>query len=280
MSWREVAYRNIKVFNDTQQYYETILKTETNKLCENTKVYRDPAMEIGILDIPAPYDTEIIFTDRGTVTAAYDYADKGFHVAALNFADALIPGGYVLDGAHTQEENICRCSNLYASLTLPWVQDAYYSYNRSMLKVQPYYTDTLIYSPDVCIFRDDTGYGYIKPEFVDIITCPSAATRDAVGMTTNELYGILTYRLSGIIKSAICNCVEVLILGAWGCGAFGQDANVMAKIFCSELSHYRGYFKTIEFAIRSHTNKKEIFETVFREEEIKDNNRNNVRRNI
>ena len=279
MNWRREALKNIEVFNDTRKYYSSELLLLTKNVCEATKVYRDPSMEIGILDIPAPHDTEIIFTDRGTVAAAYGYASKGIHVAALNFADALIPGGYVLDGACTQEENICRCSNLYASLTLSWVYKQYYEYNKSMLKEQPYYTDTLIYSPQVCLFKDDITYEYLDTQRVDIITCPSAATRDAVGMTTEELRGILTYRLDGIIKSAIYNRAEVLILGAWGCGAFGQNTEVMAEIFSNVLSHYKGYFKIIEFAIRSHTNKKEVFEAVFNEEKNRANNRNNIRRN-
>lgn len=277
MNWMEVRKNNIKVFDDTRKFYNETLKEYTEGLKESTQVYADPVMEIGILDVVNNnYDTEVLFTERGTVTAAYDYASDGYHVAALNFADALIPGGYVLDGACTQEENICRCSNLYASLTTPTPLKEYYKRNNDMLEEQPYYTDALIYSPDVAVFKDDVTYEYKDVRFADIITCPSAATRDAVGMSTEELRGILTYRLEGIIKSAIKNRAEVLVLGAWGCGAFGQDSIVMAEIFSSVLSHYKGYFKIIEFAIRSHTNKKEIFETVFKLNEGNNNNRRNV----
>ncbi len=277
MNWIKERNDNIKVFSDTQKFYNKQLKEYTEKLQKDTQVYSDPVMEIGILHLDnAKYDTETLFTDRGTITATYDYADKGYHVAALNFADALIPGGYVLDGACTQEENICRCSNLYASLTTPHAKKQYYKCNNAMLAEQPYYTDALIYSPNVAIFKDDMTYEYKDVKFADIITCPSAATRDAVGMSTEELRGILMYRVDGIIKSAIKNQAEVLVLGAWGCGAFGQDATIMAEIFKSVLSHYKGYFKIIEFAIRSHTNKKEIFETVFSLDEYNNNWRNNI----
>lgn len=266
MNWMEVRENNIEIFEDTRKFYnyDETIKERTEELKKLTQVYTDPVMEIGISNVPNNnYDTEVAFTDRGTVTATYDYASAGYHVAALNFADALIPGGYVLEGACTQEENICRCSNLYASLTTQEPLKEYYKYNNDMLKEQPYYTDALIYSPDVAIFKDDVTYEYKDVMFADIITCPSAATRDAVGFSTEELRGVLTYRLEGIIKSAVKNRAEVLVLGAWGCGAFGQDTAVMAEIFSSVLSHYKGYFKIIEFAIRSHTNKKEIFETVF-----------------
>ena len=52
--------------------------------------------------------------------------------AALNFADAYTPGGLVLFGVKTQEEDLCRSSNLYESLTLPIIKN--YN-NKIILKI-------------------------------------------------------------------------------------------------------------------------------------------------
>jgi uncharacterized protein (TIGR02452 family) len=40
-----------------------------------------------------------------------------------------------------------------------------------------------------------------------------------------------------------------LILGAWGCGAFGLDSVMMAGIFAEALKEFGGAFNEIAFAI-------------------------------
>ena len=40
-----------------------------------------------------------------------------------------------------------------------------------------------------------------------------------------------------------------LILGAWGCGAFGLDSAMMAGIFAEALKEFGGAFDEIAFAI-------------------------------
>lgn len=73
-------------------------------------------------------------------------------VAVLNFASARNPGGGYLNGAQAQEEALCRASALY--VTLLRAPD-YYAHHRA--ERSPFYSDRVIHSPGVPVFRDDRG---------------------------------------------------------------------------------------------------------------------------
>ena len=48
---------------------------------------------------------------------------------------------------------------------------------------------------------------------------------------------------------AAANKVDILVLGAFGCGAFANDPEVVAKAYHAALANYRARFDVIEFAI-------------------------------
>jgi uncharacterized protein (TIGR02452 family) len=68
------------------------------------------------------------------------------------FASARRPGGGFLTGAQAQEESIARASALHACLR---VVGDFYAYQRRRPELT--YSDRVIYSPAVPVFRDDTG---------------------------------------------------------------------------------------------------------------------------
>ena len=57
------------------------------------------------------------------------------------------------------------------------------------------------------------------------------------------------------------SCVETLILGAWGCGVFGQDPKVVAELMQNTLEYYP-HFKKVIFAIPKGYNY-DMFKEVF-----------------
>lgn len=192
---------------------------------------------------PAEDCPPAIMIKGGTVSTGYSYADKN-RVAILNFADALVPGGLVEIGAHTQEENICRCSNLYPTLANDKSAREYYVPNKRNGNF--IYTDRIIYSRDVTVFKDDKTYENIEPRKLDVITCPAPSER----LPDYEAGLVYRARIEQIIFSAIENGAECIVLGAWGCGAFGQDPVLIAEAFADVLNFYGGYFKKVVFAIR------------------------------
>ena len=156
----------------------------------------------------------------------------------LNFSDGLDKGGLVWQGASTQEESLCRVSTLYYALDMPECDIDYYEYNR------PYgylCSDRFIYAQDVLFFRDD-NYNRVSPVKCDVITSPAPV----VSTCTNEEYiNRVLERMVMYLGFARRKGVEIVILGAWGCGAFGGDSVVMGRCFKSALAYIGGFKKMV-----------------------------------
>ena len=69
------------------------------------------------------------------------------------------------------------------------------------------------------------------------------------GVEVDENNAELLRRIKFVLDVAEENKVQTLILGAFGCGVFGQDAAVVAKYFKKCLDTYNYHFKTVYFSI-------------------------------
>ena len=74
-----------------------------------------------------------------------------------------------------------------------------------------------------------------------------------------ELYQIHLKRAKHILHIAALNNVEILILGAFGCGAFRNDPNVVAKAYKDALEEYKKSFFLIDFAIYTRPDEEENY---------------------
>lgn len=229
-----------RIFEETRYLSKTRFADETELAQCQTLVYdRVPMQSHRKKGIPV----EIIY--GGTVETGYKFANK-YRTAILNFADAITPGGLVLTGGTTQEENICRCSNLYEALTTGMCMQNYYRPNAKTNGCV--YLDKVIYSADVTVFRDDRTYKLIKPKKMDVITCPAPSAFFKSDKAAMKVY---ERRIHNIVNSAILNDADCLVLGAWGCGAFCQDPRLISRAFVNVLNEYSGGFKKIVFAFRN-----------------------------
>ena len=186
-----------------------------------------------------------------------------WRIAVLNFASATTPGGGVTKGSSAQEESLCRCSTLYPALTSNALWDAYYSVNRAARN--PLYTDALIYTPGVTICKTDDDYPERMEEKdwteVDVITCAAPNLRqrpgniynhdesEAVAISPEELLDLHKSRARHILTVAASKGVDAIVLGAFGCGAFQNDPEVVARAYKDVLEEFKCYFSLIEFAI-------------------------------
>ena len=144
-------------------------------------------------------------------------------IAVLNFAYEVNPGGGVLRGSSAQEEALCRCSTLSPALNQEWLKDKYYRPNREKINFKN--DDTCIYSEKIIICKTDadiperlTHENFVP---VDVITCSALNLRNIKSSDYNpvELLEIHKSRAKHILHITALNDVDILISGAFGCGA-------------------------------------------------------------
>ena len=182
--------------------------------------------------------------------------DQSKPVLVLNFANPVNIGGGVYKGARAQEEDLCRRSSLLRSLETRHSL-RYYSYNRKLHTHMG--SDAMIFSPEVEIFRDECGELMNETVIVAVLTCAAPMiTYSMEGMSESEYRGMFYNRIVGMLKCAAYFGYEDLVLGAWGCGAFGNDAAIVSDLFYRALEEldWDGLkvdelYRCIVFAVRS-----------------------------
>ncbi len=267
----------IEVFEDTQDFYNTdpILKAAVKHSCEKTKLYEaDEYPELHTST--AERKGAVRVTRNKTFEAAVKIHKEfpGKRTAVLNFASATRPGGGVTTGASAQEESLCRCSTLYPTINTPLMQQKYYNANRNMRSVL--HTDACIWSPEVVICKTDESIPKrMKAEdfvTVDVISCAAPNLRNEpaniynpetgknVRIEPQKLYDLHLKRAKHIMHIAVANDADILVLGAFGCGAFQNDPYIVAKAYRDALAKYRNNFDVVEFAIYCRENEVENYE--------------------
>ena len=144
---------NVEIFKDTERTVrenKTLLKSVENTI-KKQKLY--PAGSAIILEKGNVQNTKIIVSGKRTLEAASSY--KGKKVCIMNFASATNPGGGVERGSNAQEEALCRISTLYFCLNTPDMRKCFYMPHRKARN--PLYNDDIIYSPDVCVIKNDSA---------------------------------------------------------------------------------------------------------------------------
>lgn len=241
----------ISCFQDTLNYSETKLKDKVNLAKKSNVVFKE-----GFVSTKPRGNNECFITvvENTTFAAAKRYIKDG-KVAVLNFANPENPGGGVQNGAMAQEECLCRSSILYPCLIDDGVFTEYYQYHRNLKST--FFSDRLIYTKDVTVFKDDKTIPQMMSEdkwfSVDVITCaaPYLGKRKYTNLTA--LKKLFMTRIKNIFEAAIENDVDVMILGPFGCGTFGNPPLIVAQAFEKVIleNNYRKAFKHIVFAIKS-----------------------------
>lgn len=235
-----------------------------------TKLYRpDAGQQLAAeLTPPASPQATQFRVDNCTTFAAVRrlLAEGTSDPVCLNFASAKNPGGGFLGGSQAQEECLARASALYATLltALP-----YYEANRAQRS--SLYTDHLIYSPQVPVFRDDDDQLLAEPYATSIITSPAV---NAGAVATNQPHEIaqiepvMRERLAHVLSVAIAHGHDAIVLGAWGCGVFRNDPAHVAQWMHEALTQDRrfvGAFACVDFAVLDFTEGQRTYEAFRRQ---------------
>ncbi|MDC0670143.1 TIGR02452 family protein [Nannocystis radixulma] len=199
---------------------------------------------------PAPRhetSSRIEVCEGSTLAVARRLHDAGLDVVALNFASARHPGGGFLSGARAQEESLCRASALYVCL------EGQPMYTRRESWQDGLNSDSIVHSPAVPVFRGDAGALLEQPWSCGFITAaaPNRNTLRAHAPAREpELPQVFARRISRVLAVAARGGHTAVVLGAWGCGAFGCDPEVVAEQFFKGLTGpFRGAFAHVAFAI-------------------------------
>jgi uncharacterized protein (TIGR02452 family) len=204
--------------------------------------------------LPTPTAFEVV--NETTLHAARRLleSDPDARLLALNFASARHPGGGFLKGSQAQEESLARASGLYACL---WACRALYEANARFPSCL--YTDHMIYAPDVPVFRDDEDALLEKPYPLSMVTAPAVnlgALRRNEPEKLGQVEPVMRTRMEKILSLAVLHGHAVLILGAWGCGVFGNDPERVARWFHSHLTGegiFSRAFRKVVFAVLDRT---------------------------
>ena len=260
MGRREI---NAEIFRDTTEF----LNGSEELLSATVETRRKQKLILAGQEIPESdsyyeQNARVIVSGKRTLEAASAY--KGKKVCILNFASATSPGGGVVHGSSAQEESLCRCSTLYFCLETPELRRGFYLPHWKA--GNPLYNDDLIYSPDVYVIKTDTSFPDRMNENdwykVNVITCAAPNLKERPGnamnldagnpaakITRQELHALLERRIRRIFQTAAAEGNEVLILGAFGCGAFRNPPDVVADVFRQITGEFIRQFETIEYAV-------------------------------
>lgn len=251
----EVFRQTIEMCNSTEKLKQSICHSIQNQIIyweEDSIPQTNPRFS---------QPAKLILSGRRSFEAASQYAKKDKRVAVLNFGSSIQPGGGVRRGTKTQEESLCRLSTLYPALSDNDTAMQFYRKHLELIKSGKMGRENrsdCIFTPSVVVFRNDS----LRHEMldtddwysVDIITCAAPDQRylpneKMYRPTDEELFDLLRFRIEKILSVAAAHDEDVLILGAFGCGAFGNPPEIVARAFESSIEKYCYSFESIEFAI-------------------------------
>ena len=191
-----------------------------------------------------PWDTVIEIENESTLCAGQRLLRSDLKPVVLNFASATEPGGGFLRGARAQEEYLARSSGLYACLR----GNPMYAFH--LEQDDPLYSDYVIYSPGVPVFRDDEGALLEDPYSIGIITSPAVCAVELLPHEMDEVPEAMRGRIRKVLSVGLLHGHDAIVLGAWGCGAFGNDPRLMARLFKESIeTDFPGAYKRVVFAI-------------------------------
>ena len=254
---------NTIVFQDTEEFCNTDenLKRAIQESIKGTKFY-------GADDYPPIPErkfkkTLVSVLKRRTFDSAISMQRKHLEsrIVVHNFASATNPGGGVKYGSRAQEEALCRCSTLYSVLNTDDNWKKFYSVNRE--RQNALHDDACIYTPEIIICKTDIERPARLPrdrwDTVDVITIAAPNLRK-FEISDEELFALQEKRIRHMFTVVADQGAEIFVTGAFGCGAFKNNPEVVAAAYKKVVPEFAGYFREIVFAIYCRPNELHNFE--------------------
>lgn len=204
-------------------------------------------------------NTEIEIVNESTVDTIFRLKED--NIGVLNFASAHNPGGGFQNGAMAQEECLAYCSNLYDTLE----GNEFYEINNKVKSKM--YTDNMIIG-DVGFFRTGSFKLVEKPKTVTVVTSAAVNMEQVLKHQENEEEAkrAMKNRMRKILKLMTSEGCKTVVLGAFGCGVFGNNTKDVANNWLELLieEDMLHLFKKVVFAVYDRPGKKGNYE-IFKE---------------
>lgn len=241
---------SLKLSAEEREKIQVYLTDDVKAICNNTEFKPAAAKSENCIHSCENIDSYALARKR--------IAEGISKILVLNLASPVHPGGGVRRSAKAQEEDLCRKSSLLLSLESK-TASRYYDYNKSLHSFMG--SDALMLTPNVEIIKDENGVLLDDTVVVSVLTCAAPKVSCGKEGMSEAAYRQLVYdRIIGMLKSAAFFGYRHLILGAWGCGAYGNDACVISDLFRRALNEldYNGFnendlFSRIDFAVLDRT---------------------------
>ena len=222
-------------------------------MVEGTEFYD---AEIKPMAATGAHDTIYEVKNSYCLEVAAELVRAGKRALVLNMASLWTPGGGVVNGAGAQEEELFRRTNLFRSLYQFAPFGAEYGVRRSA-KQYPLDPDFGgIYTPDATLFRKGEGKGYalmdepVRVSFVAVAAIKHPELSPDNRLTPEDKKRTLN-KIRTILRIARQKSHDTLVLGALGCGAYGNPPMEIARLFKAafEEPEFAGAFRQVVFAI-------------------------------
>jgi poly (ADP-ribose) glycohydrolase (PARG)-like protein len=194
--------------------------------------------------------------DWGEVTR-HMTAQYGICFAVLNMANAYVPGGAYIEGAIAQEENMFRRTDCHFHIGTHEYDVGKDCYVPEMTRLLSAH-DGMVYldteRPRVCIrgpedrTRGDLGYRWLPDEEIFPFFELRAAAQDLRDGSVFEPRDARR-RIAAQLDTLRNHGLRHAVLGAFGCGAFGNPADRIAATYRDEIAARAEHFDAIAFAI-------------------------------
>ena len=205
-------------------------------------------------------ETKISVIEADCIETAALMQKAGYNPCVLNMASRQNPGGGVLGGSGAQEENIFRRCNIFLSLYQFVDYCNRYGIKRNQKFSYPLNrTSGGIYSKNITVFRGSENNGYcllkkpFKTSFVSVpaLNKPELILIDGTYYISKPLIEFAKERIRAILRIAGANQHNCLILSAFGCGAYQNPPNHVAKLFKEVFNEneFKNQFQLIIFSI-------------------------------
>lgn len=175
---------------------------------------------------------KITLDQKSTMEAALSFAqhNPALKIIVINFAGAERPGGTQEGCLHTQ-------TTLGKELEKQVSQGAY-----------PILMDELIVNETIEILTDDFGKILSNPCYIGVVSSPAVDTRTTTIDTENYAQD-MKRRITAHVLAAAKLKADVLISGAFGCGVFGGDPNIVARLYKEIIEDHKGLIPWVHFSI-------------------------------